>query len=167
MDNSNLENRIKALEKWKEERTRQQIVFPVDNQSLQILNKYFLSQIGNLDFTSNSGQLFRNILVKQDGKTNVIGVYTQLITFTVNTTSNVLTLGADLVTLSQGSFEDDNQVFVNSTDTLPDPLVDSFPYYVVNATAGGTQIQLSDTLGGAAIDITTSGTGQQFIYFFN
>lgn len=165
MDTQNLENRIQRLEQWKSDRERQQIVYPLDVNSKIILNKYFLAQIGNLDFTSNSGQLFRNILVQQDNKINVISVYTQLIRYTVNTTTDILTLGADVVTGTQGTFADNDQVFINSTDTPPSPLVDSIPYYVVNST--GTTIQLSLTLGGAVIDITTAGTGVQYIYFFN
>lgn len=164
MDNQELTRRIEALEKWKKDRERQQIVFPLDAQSVTILNNYFMSITGQIIYTNASGIDFTNWIVKQGPTAGVVSIGLPLFRFTVNTTTNVLTIGLDIANNNQGSFNDDDQVFVTSTDTLPSPLVTAVPYYVVNST--GTTIQLSTTSGGAAIDITTSGTGEQFIQFF-
>lgn len=142
-------NKMKAdldtLIKWKQQKTAQQISYPLDYNSVTILNKYFLSIVSNLDFTSSSGQLFPNILVRQDGKVYLISVDESLILFTVNTGTDVVTLGANITTGGQGTFADGDQVLVNSTGDLPSPLVDSFPYTVVQST--GTTIKLSTPVG--------------------
>ena len=44
-----LENRIKELEKWKADRIRQQITFPLDVYSIGILQKYFLRITDSVD----------------------------------------------------------------------------------------------------------------------
>lgn len=155
-----LENRIQELEQWKAEREKQQIVFPLDIPSQIILNKYYLSVIGNIFNLSVSGQEFRNIIVKQDGKVNVISVLSLFITFVANSTTDVFTLGANLITGTQGILSNDSFVTVYSTGDTPMPLLNGFGCYVVNST--GTTIQLSDTKGGSPIDITTVGTGDQY-----
>lgn len=166
MATQDLEKRIAALEKWKEDRMRQQIVYPLDYQSIMILNKHFLSQIGSLEFTSGgSGVTFNSILVQQDGRLNSVLTDSTLILYSVNTTSDVLSIGINLINGNQGSFSDGQQVQVRSAGVIPSPLDDATIYYVVNASGDGTEIKLSLTLGGAAINITTAGTGQQFIFF--
>jgi hypothetical protein len=164
---SDLENRIAALESWQKARQSQQIVFPLDAQSVTILNNYFMSIVGTIVYTNANGLDFTNWLVKQGATGGVIGIGLPLFRFTANATTNTLTVGLDVINNNQGYFNDDNQVFVTSTDTLPAPLVTAFPYYVVNAGGGGTTVQLSLTQGGAAIDLTTAGTGEQFIQFLS
>jgi hypothetical protein len=168
MDNQiqDLIRRIDALEKWKAERIAQQITFPLDEKSQKILNKYFLTKLGNLDFTNSSGQVFRNIMLKMNDRVDVVSAYTTLFRFSVNTTSNKLLIGQDVVNLAQGSFQNDQQIWLQTTDTLPAPLSDAVPVYVVNANASGTEIQVSSTLGGAAIDITNVGVGEHYTYLF-
>lgn len=83
MDNQNLQKRIEALEKWKDDRTRQQITFPLDTQSNTILNKYFSSVIGSIFNLSVSGQEFRKLLLQQDSKVYVISAMSQFINFLV------------------------------------------------------------------------------------
>lgn len=162
MDTQELLNRIEALEKWKEERTRQQIFYPLDFQSQTILNKYFLSVIGTITNISVGGQEFNNLLIRQDNKINAISAFSVLITFTANSTTNILTLGANLITGTQGQLDDNSFVTVFSpSGTPPDPLESGFGYYVINST--GTTIQLSDTKGGSPIDLTTTGTGIQYL----
>ena len=163
MDNQNLQKRIEALEKWKDERTRQQITFPLDTQSNTILNKYFSSVIGSIFNLSVSGQEFRKLLLQQDSKVYVISAMSQFISFSVNTATDIITLGADLTSGAQGVLQDDQFVTVNvPTPGVPAaPLDNGFGYFVVNST--GTTIQLSDVIGGAPIDLTTVGTGVQYL----
>lgn len=163
-ETSQLMERISALEKWQKDRTAQQITFPLDIQSQTILNKYFLTLSGALLFTNSSGLTFAELLLTQDGKTNAVSALASLVRFTVNTGTNVLNLGLDIVTNIQGSYSNGNQVILYSTGTLPAPLTSDSPYFVVNASGGGTVIQLSLTSGGAPIDITTVGTGNQYMF---
>lgn len=71
-------------------------------------------------------------------------------TFTANATSNV-------ITCEQHGLIAGQVLTVSSTTTLPGGLTAATDYYVINATAD--TFQLSATEGGAAIDITTAGTG--------
>jgi hypothetical protein len=157
MKETELIKRIEALEREIAEMKKQQIKYPLDAESFKILNKYFLSVQGYLDFNSSSGSIIRNMLVSQDNKLEAVGVLGRLTRFTVNTSTNVLTL-------SEGNFADDAQVALLSTDTLPAPLDDSIPYYVINSS--GRTLKLSASVGGAAVDITNTGTGAHYIFFY-
>jgi len=169
-----IEQRLEALEKWKADREQQQIVFPLDTRSFQVLNKYFLSQVNNIWYVGGaSGVTFKDILVQQDGNINSLTAKTSLIRYSVSTTADTLLIGQDIVNKRQGVFEDDQRVTLfasgqNGAGDVPGGL-ETEPaggFYVVNATQGGTVIQLSNTLGGAAINITSSGTGEQYIQEF-
>lgn len=140
-----LRSDVDMLLKWREQKNSQQISYPLDYNSTVILNKSFLSIINNLDFTSSSGQVFPNILVRQDGKIYLISVQTNLVQFTANPSTDVITLGTFISSGGQGSFSDGDQVMVNSTGDLPNPLVDNFPYTVVQST--GTTLKLSSPAG--------------------
>lgn len=159
----NLENRIAALEKWRKERENQQVTFPLDSMSITILNKYFMSIVGTIIDTNFSGVEFTNWIVRQGPYGGVIGIGFPLFRYTASAAANTLTIGKDVVAGTQGVFNDDERIYVRTPGTLPDPLISGFPYFVVNSSAGGTVIQLSDTLGGAAIDLTTAGVGEQYI----
>ncbi len=158
-----LKSRVSVLEKYMSDRKLQQITFPLDNKSVDILNKYFIRDIGNVFFTNVGGTLFRYILLKQGDKTEVVNSRTTLIRYTVDSSTNVLTMGQDIVNLKRGSFANDSQVYVMSSDSVPAPLSEGVPYYVIDANSDGSQFKLSLTLGGAAIDITNTGTGEQYI----
>lgn len=166
-----LEQRIKALEDWKSARERQQVTYPLDIQSFQILNKYFLSQVNSLWYEGGaSGVTFKDILVQQDGNINSLSAKTSLIRYSINTSDDTLLIGQDIVNKRQGQFEDDQRVSLfaaglNAPGSVPGGL-ETEPaggFFVVNATNGGTNIQLSNTSGGAAINITSQGTGEQYI----
>lgn len=72
------------------------------------------------------------------------------VTFTVNTTTNV-------VSAASGTFSNGSMVQFRTTGSLPAPLSTGQQYFVVNST--GSSFQVSYSLGGPAIDITTSGSG--------
>lgn len=74
------------------------------------------------------------------------------ITFTVDTT-------LDLINATAHGLVDGEQVVLKTSGTLPAPFVTNKPYYVINATTN--TFRLSLTSGGAAVDITSSGTGTQ------
>jgi hypothetical protein len=175
-DYQKLLQRVETLEKWKAQKERQQISYPLDVQSQSILNKYFLSATGNIWDASETGEVFKRLIITQDGVTNVTFVFTSLIRYTAVPSTNRLTLGPDIVNRTQGRLVDGDVVYLQSgegtiqttpgtnTSSPPAPLLLGTAYFVVNATGDGTSVQLEASPGGGAIDITTTGTGQQFIY---
>jgi hypothetical protein len=70
--------------------------------------------------------------------------------FTVNT-------GTEFITFSSFTPIDDNTLYVYSTGTLPSPLAVDTRYFIISS--AGLTCQLSATLAGPAIDLTTAGTG--------
>lgn len=156
MDQS-LEKRISALEKWQQERQRQQIVFPLDFQSQTILGKYFMHIISTITTIGGAGGTETTQFIGQQNELEFLVSQNFYVPYTVNATSNIFSTPT-------AYFEDDMVALVATTDTAPAPLVVGTDYYVVNST--GNTFQLSATLGGAAIDITDTGTGRQFIYSF-
>lgn len=70
--------------------------------------------------------------------------------FTVNTTT-------EIITATGNNFIVGDKVSVSSDTTLPSPLSSSISYFVLSVS--GADIQVSLTSGGAAVDLTTTGTG--------
>ena len=155
-----LTRRVEALEKWQSDRKTQQITYPLDFQSQTVLNKYFLSKIDDITYGAGAaGGFFRLVLVEQNGEVEALQAVATLTRYTANPTT-------DFVTAASGVWVDGQQIIVISTDLPPTPLVSGDLYYIVSATADGRSFKLSLTFGGAAIDITDAGSGQQYFYFF-
>jgi hypothetical protein len=70
--------------------------------------------------------------------------------FTVNT-------GTEFITFSSFTPIDDNTLYVYSTGTLPSPLAVDTRYFIISS--AGLTCQLSATLAGPAINLTSAGTG--------
>lgn len=154
---NNLTRRIEALEKWKAERERQQISFPLDFQSQVILRNYFMAITGVVKTIGGaSGNEFTTYIGQQGPYPFQVGADT-FIPYTVNVSANTLTV-------QKVAFQDDMQVYVTTSGTPPSPLDTVTNYFVVNST--GLTFKLSLTQGGAPIDITDDGDGSQYIYFF-
>jgi hypothetical protein len=158
--------RIEALEEWKRQREQQQLTQPLDPQTVEIINQYFMRITGSV-LTSGgaSGNNFTTYIGEQNGQEFELGANT-FIPYTVDATSNVFSIVG-----SPYTFEDDTSVYVTSgtvsppnNSVPPAPLVANTEYFVINPS--GQTFQLSATSGGAAINITDTGTGRQFIYFY-
>ena len=84
-----------------------------------------------------------------------LGGYTRL-AFTASASTNLLTIpGHSLLA---------NDVIYVAADqgaTLPAPLAENTPYYVVSVS--GNNVGISETLGGAGIDLTTDGSGALYV----
>lgn len=155
-----LERKVADLEKWKKQREQQQITYPLDFQSQQVLNKYFLTKIEDITYSAGmAGGFFRFVLVEQDGQIEALQAVATLTRYTANPTT-------DFVTAASGVWVDGQQIIVISTDIAPSPLTSGNAYFVVNATSDGKSFQLEATFGGGALDITDTGTGQQYFYFY-
>ncbi|NBF40718.1 MAG: hypothetical protein GVY14_09910, partial [Spirochaetes bacterium] len=66
----------------------------------------------------------------------------------------------DLITVTDHGFSNDDEAFVNWSGDQPTGLVatdENDPYYIINATQD--TFQLSESPGGAAVDVTAPGTG--------
>ncbi len=157
-----LAQRVASLEKWKLEKEAQQIKFPLDVQSKNILNQYFMS-IGSLILYEVVGAATHPVylyLGSQGGQPFQVSPQS-IFLYSVNVTTNELTVTAN------NTFEEDQQVHVYSTPTgtFPAPLAINTTYYIKNLTrtASGTTFVLALTAGGATINITTTGDGPQYI----
>jgi len=150
-----LEAKVAELEAWKKARIAQQLTYPLDKISTDIVQKDALIYISNLNFVRVDGIEVPNILVKHNGRVELISVYNQLQAFTVNASTNVFTSTAH-------GLADGQQVYFLSTGVLPSPLVDYTFYYIINASTD--TFKVSATFGGAAVDITDTGTGTHFVF---
>lgn len=149
-----LEQRVKDLMAWKDQKTKQQLSYPLDEVSKEVLRKDFLYVYTTKHFIGGvSGKEFNSYLVKQGALKGSVQEDTS-VTFTVDTST-------DILTTQVRSFSDGDTVYVTTSDTLPSPLDWITTYYVVSST--GTSFKLSLTFGGAAINITTAGTGVHYI----
>jgi len=159
-DLQSLQKRIEELEKWKAEKTKQQISFPFDYQSQIILNKYFMSLYGTATVVAGAGgNTFISYIGKQDDKIFEVARNT-FITYTVDVSTNYISVAG------QERFDNDTQIYFSTEDTAPAPLVTGTPYFVINSSSNGQVFQVSTTSGGSAVDITNTGTGQQYLYYF-
>ena len=157
MDTTQLQKRIEALEKWKADREKQQIVYPLDVNSQVILNRYFMHITDTVTTVGGAaGHEFTTYLGQQGQQTFEVS-QAILTPYSVDATTNIFTVNSYL------RFFDDNPVGVLTSDTAPAPLVVGVTYYVRDS--DGQSFKLAATVGGAAIDITDTGTGRQFIQY--
>lgn len=97
-----------------------------------------------------------NAIVRYDGTTgklikdSSILVSNRTRTFTVN-------VGTDTISNTGHGFWNDSQLTFTSTGTLPGGLAAGTVYYVINRT--DNSFQVSETVGGGPVDITSSGSG--------
>ena len=158
MDNQELIARIDALERRIAERERQQITFPLDEQSIKVLQKYFMRLFGEVNTVGGvGGNTFTEYIGRQDNIEFTV-FKNGYVPYTADAT-------ADTITVTNARFENDRLVYVATEDTAPAGLTAGNTYYVISATSDGTVFQLSDTLGGSAVNITSTGTGRQYILY--
>jgi hypothetical protein len=155
-DIAQLKRQVAELMAWKDQRTAQQIMHPLDINSINILNESFMRIKTPIETTGGAaGNTFITYIGNQ-GNLQFTVERNTYVPYTVNTTTDFLT--------ATQYFPNDTFVYFATSDTLPSPLVEGTQYFVVNST--GTSFQVSATQGGAAINLTTTGTGSQFIYYF-
>lgn len=165
MNNDELIKRIEALEKWKEDRERRQITYPLDFESIEALNKYFVRVVDEYDYTFDGGVGGATFQVKvfealQDN--NLMKISPAEIRYIANPDDNVITIINKIPT---SQFADDQQVLLFTTDTAPGGLSagDLTTYHVVESSTDMYSFKLSLSQGGAAVNITSKGTGRQII----
>ena len=152
-----IEQRLAALESWKADRERQQITYPLDQESIEALNRYFMRIFASYDITYGgaAGYFFRQYFGSQDNETFQIQGVTDS-TYSVDPSTDYLT-----ILTGYTRFFDNDPVTVGTTDTPPAPLVSGTTYYVRDS--ADTTFKLAATAGGVAINITDGGAGLQVI----
>lgn len=105
--------------------------------------------------TAYSASVYRDLALVLIPKASVYGRGTAVGTFTVDTAT-------DIITSASHGLVDSNIVHVASTATLPTGLSANTVYYVISSTS--STFKLSLTSGGAAIDLTTTGSGTHSVY---
>lgn len=161
MSNEDLIKRIEALEKWKVQRERQQITFPLDSQSIKVLGENFVSIIDEfVYFGGASDNSFRVMVCAQNGKQ--FDVASTFIRYTVEPSTNIVSI---VDKTPENRLFNDATFVIFTTDTVPGGLSGQglTTYYVINADAEGLSFQVSLTEGGSAVNITDRGAGKQFL----
>lgn len=159
-----LENQIQSLEKWKAEKEKQQIAFPLDSQSIEILNKYFMRIYKDIIIINTDYPGEKSYLTKYLGRQ---GNYifdmneSKIYQYTVNISTNYLSVIGK-------NFTDGTRLYFMTTNTPPNPIDDTgaTDYYVINSSGSNFQITTISGDAGSIVDITDTGVGSQFIYFY-
>lgn len=159
MDPNNILSRIEALEKWRSDKGFQQVTYPIDVRSVDAINKYFPNIIDEVLLNvGGTAQKFRTLLIKQGENIYGLQVYNHFTRFTADP-------GSDVITFYLGSFVNDTKLVLLTSDTVPAGLALGTFYYVVSSS--GKTCKFSASVGGAAIDITDAGVGEQFMLAYN
>lgn len=153
-----LERKVADLEAWKQARTRQQITFPLDIDSVNVLKKHFVSYVRDYWFEQHDGEeVFTQIDLEVDGRLLPVSPGNFYIPFSVNTTNDTIIVNRKYV---------NNDSMVNFFSTvaagIPGGLT-AGPYYVINST--DSSFQVSTSPGGSVVDITSAGSGELFYYY--
>lgn len=160
MENQDLIRRIQILEKWKQDRTIQQISYPLDIQSINILNNLYLRILSTVSYPAGVGSNTFTFYILGQGGTSIPIEPLDITSYTVNVSTDFLNSTGNL------KFFDTQPVVLYTDGTAPAPLSAGLgtTYYVRDSIDGHT-FKLAATSGGTAINITTAGSGRQFINY--
>lgn len=154
--NPDQERRLKVLEDWKKAREIQQITFPLDSKSVEILQNYFMRILGTLSSFGAGGDVETSYIGKQANLEFIVGK-NQFIPYSVDVANDLI------IPSMQVGFENGQKIYFLSEDTFPGGM-GGIDYYVINA--GGGSFQISTVPAGAAVDITSVGVGRQWLWSF-
>jgi hypothetical protein len=153
-----LEQRVQKLIEWKNERTKEWFVYPLDELSRRTLQKNSIVFTGN-KITSIVGVQLTDFItlglgVRINNKTRFVIAVRPLKPFTAAVT--------DIITSTNAShnLKSTDRMYMATTGTLPAGLSEADPYYPVSITATTFKVSLSE--GGSPIDITDTGTGTHY-----
>lgn len=162
MDTEQIIQRLEALEKWKAEKTQQQISFPLDQFSKDVLQRDFIQVVGFGKTSGASGNEFLFYTTKIDGNLDqIMSVAYGMFPVNVDYTTDYFTANFE-VPDGTALFVTAQSLDRTSSPFVPGGLLDGVTYYVVNSS--GTKFKLSSTFGGSAINITSNGGGNIFMF---
>ena len=163
--NNDSSNRLTELEKqvadlmaWKKERMAQQLTSPLDFQSKGILAKDFIQFVDSFNYVGGASglQFPLTLIINVNNKKYYLQPTFPMYPYTA-------VPATDYLKLSYSPFINGDQVIVYTDDTVPGGLISGTTYYVINAS--GNTFQLSASSGGTAINITSVGSGHQYITY--
>lgn len=145
---SRLQEQVDELMEWKKQQTIQQINYPLDKNSLDILSKYFIKFVETFDIVGVSGVEFPFAMVVNVNGTNYyLNIAGTFYIYQADKTS-------DLLYVNNNLFINGDAVVIYTSNQAPTPLVagGNITYYVTNQS--GNTFKLSLTL---ALTFTVSG----------
>ena len=159
MTNEQLIARIEKLEKYVEDRKRQQLTLPLDQTSIKILQEHFMYIDGTIQYDAGAGgNPFIEYLVRQ-GPILASVSPPSLSQYTADPATDYLTIAWGL------KFHDGDEVTLFTSGSAPNPLSAGIGTIYHVRDSDGRTFKLAATAGGAAINITTAGIGPQFISY--
>lgn len=174
MDQTDLQSQIDELKRRLDERDRQQVTYPLDYQSIQVLNKYFM-RLKNVVLTTGgvAGIVTISYIGTQDefntstntdirAPLNFVVSENTYVQYTVDPTTNIFTI----IPGNRFQFVDGESVYFETEDAKPDPLGPG-TYYIINAAADGKSFKVTTVSGSAPdiVDITNTGSGKQYLFY--
>lgn len=168
MNNEELLKRIGDLEEWKADRERQQITLPLDQQSINVLMNYFMRLTGGYSYDAGAGgHTFVNYFGQQNVVSGLTGEASSPALFEIPRLStyrySITDLVNNIATIVGTTIADGSRFSIVTTGTVPAPLDTLTTYFAIGVTP--TTFKFS-TDGVTPIDITTIGTGIQYLFFF-
>ncbi len=160
-----LEEDVASLLAWKQERERQQITSPLDQESITVLNENFMRMTDDVVLTliGADAHYVPVLLGKQGDKT--FDLTRTYIRYSADASTDVITI-VDKTPYTK--FADDEALifYVDflTGDTAPGGITaGSTTYYARDTATDGYSFKIALAPAGAAINITDGGVGKQFI----
>jgi hypothetical protein len=168
--NEQEKRQLNELLEWKRQKERQQISFPLDIESQKILSKYFLP-IKGYGYLLNATASNDYVVGLAETEINNASVP---LTFDIYLKKHYVDTATDTIYSDKHGFVNDQQVYFLAKGSLPydstqavsvagglDTVV---PLYVISSTTNSFKV--STTIGGSAVDITSTGVGDQYVSGF-
>lgn len=171
-----LKIRVEELEKWKAEKVKQQLTFPLDERSIEILREFFMyidtiieydAGVGSNHFIQYLGKQGRKKIPNSSYPNPSVGNFIDFEVSPISLVGYTVDPSTDYLTTFQYSgnikFFDNVEVVLISEGTAPAPLSAGLGTSYFVRDSDGYTFKLAATLGGVAINITDRGSGRQFI----
>lgn len=151
-----LAERVEALEKWKYEKERRQIAYPLDVESIETLKNYFVRMTQKFTYPHDNGITILDVstFVAEQGEES----------FELNEMKSIFAIAepsTDVFTIvsSKMAVGDGYKVAFYGFDggSVPSPITKGVVYYVVDAAPDGRSFKVSSSPGGTPVNLTTAG----------
>lgn len=174
-ENREIIERLESLENWRRERERQQIIYPLDKDSIDILNQHYLHLVAAYPYAGGaSGRQFVTFIAQQDYNpireiTDSNGVawgftyskfqlpQANIIPYAANPGNNRITMFDDI------DIDSGIHALFYTNGVAPGGITAGLgsPAYRIN-NLRDRSFEIQDTAG-TTVDITTAGEGKQFL----
>lgn len=167
-----MQAQIDELVAWKNKMTRQQITYPLDAPSLEVLSRYFPRFKELIPFTTPSGKVVPAMAIFQVNNNELtLSALPNIYPFTVNVSTNQFnapghsfSIGDEVTVFSSDSNLPIYTVTISGVPT-PFSMLSGNTYYVVSVGPSPFIFQLSLTPSGSPMTMTGAGGMEQYIYY--